>query len=92
MDMAMDMLEALAKLDEVRQAMHDQFPENSGRLGQLDSALATADMAVEHLFDEEMRHVDLVKRILSTPRGLRADDPSNAAERSAHQVRPGAID
>ncbi len=48
--------EALAALAQVRQAMHEQFPDHPARLAQLDGALATAGMAVEHLHDEQARH------------------------------------
>lgn len=47
--------EVLAALDEVRQAMHDQFPDNAARLGQLDSHIATVAMVVDHLHDEDAR-------------------------------------
>lgn len=51
----MDADEALARLDEVKSAMHEQFPRNTARLDQLDFALATAAMAVGHLHDEHAR-------------------------------------
>lgn len=47
--------EALAALDEVRAAMHDQHPDNPDRLHQLDHHLTTAAMVVEHLDDERAR-------------------------------------
>lgn len=61
--------DALAKLDEVRAAMHEQFGDEHGtheaRLAALDSALASAAMHVEHLHDEEAREIDLAQRIVA---------------------------
>jgi hypothetical protein len=51
----MDRTKALAQLEAVKTAMHEQHPTNPARLEQLDSHLATAAMAVEHLFDEADR-------------------------------------
>lgn len=82
--------EALAKLDEVRRAMHDQFPGNPGRLEQLDSALSTAGMAVEHLHDEEAREADLRKRLVEGdthgPGGSRRS-ALEVMQAHGHQVR-----
>lgn len=47
--------EALSTLDKIKTDMHKQFPKNVGRLEQLDHHIATAAMAVEHLFDEQVR-------------------------------------
>jgi len=60
---AMTVEQAKAKLAEVGDAMATQFGgKHPDRLNQLTAALATADMAVEHLFDEEMRRADNEKR------------------------------
>lgn len=48
--------EALAALAEVQAAMREQYPDNPSRLEQLDAALSTAGMVVEHLADEDVRH------------------------------------
>jgi hypothetical protein len=47
--------EVVAKLDEIKAAMTELFPRNAARLHQLDHHLSTAAMAVEHLFDEQVR-------------------------------------
>jgi hypothetical protein len=54
--------EALSTLDDIKAALHElnlalheRFPKNIGRLAQLDYHIATAGMAVEHLFDEQAR-------------------------------------
>lgn len=47
--------EATARLNEVVDAMKNQFPRNVARLEQLEHHLTTAAMAVEHLFDEQAR-------------------------------------
>lgn len=56
----MDKGEALTHLESIKTAMHQQFGETDdlhrGRLAQLDHALATAAMAIEHLVDEDVRH------------------------------------
>lgn len=63
--------DALASLEAVGKAMADQFglpgPDHSGRLAQLQGALATASMAVEHLFDEDLRARHLHQRIVNEP-------------------------
>ena len=46
----------LQSLEDVRVEAHEEFRDHPDRLAQLDSALATAAMVVEHLFDEEVRH------------------------------------
>lgn len=51
-----DVDSTLKVLAEVRSAAHDAYPDNPGRLAQLDTALDTARMAVEHLADEDIRH------------------------------------
>jgi hypothetical protein len=62
---------ALAALEQVREWAHTDFgppgPDHSVRLAQLDSALATAGMAVEHLVDEDVRHRHLHQRIVNEP-------------------------
>jgi len=47
--------QAQAALDKVKAAMHEQFADNPARLDQLDSHMATVDMVVVHLFDEDER-------------------------------------
>jgi hypothetical protein len=80
---------ALAALEQVREWVHTDFgppgPDHSGRLAQLDSALATARMAVEHLFDEDLRERDLHRRM--TEAALSRHDPemAKALERHGHQ-------
>jgi hypothetical protein len=44
--------EAKKHLDAVKTAMRKTHPGNPARLDQLDAHLATADMVVDHLFDE----------------------------------------
>ncbi len=44
-----------ARLDAIRQEAHDTFPDNRGRLEQLDSHLATVAMVIEHMADEAGR-------------------------------------
>jgi hypothetical protein len=64
--------EALAKLDEVRAAMNDQFDDEHGthqvRLHALGAALDTATMHVGHLHDEEDREQELAQRIAKRAR------------------------
>lgn len=55
------------KLKEVQSDLRKQFPRATERLAQLDGALATAAMAVDHLYDEEARHQDLEARIAKNP-------------------------
>jgi hypothetical protein len=43
------------RLDAVRRDAHDAFPDNAGRLEQLDSHLATVAMVIEHMADEAGR-------------------------------------
>ncbi len=56
-------------LQEISQALHDQFEDEPrthlSRLEQLDHALATVAMATDALFDEEIREVELARRIVS---------------------------
>ena len=47
--------QALAALDKVKAAMHEQYPDNTARLEQLDAHIATVAMVVDHLFDEAER-------------------------------------
>lgn len=49
--------QATAALGDIRDAMHARFDgaRHLGRLEQLDYALATAGMAVDHLHDEQVR-------------------------------------
>ncbi len=59
----MDQQAAQAALAKVGKAMREQFGEHHpDRLAQLDATLATAGMAVGHLFDEEERRVDNEQR------------------------------
>jgi len=46
---------AKAQLDGIRAAMHEQYPDNTARLEQLDAHIATVAMVVDHLFDEAER-------------------------------------
>lgn len=48
--------EALDALQDVRTALHDQFPDHRARLEQLDAHLATVGDVVGHIFDEAERH------------------------------------
>ena len=52
---AMSVDETLTKLDEVTTAMREQFPKNVSRIEQLIHHTTTAAMAVQHLFDEQVR-------------------------------------
>lgn len=61
---AMSLDDALAALGAVKAAMHEQYPDHEARLGQLDAALDTASMAVQHLADEEAREVELARRLV----------------------------
>lgn len=54
--------EAHAALDGVAAAMAAQFGQHPDRVAQLSAALATAGMAADHLFDEELRRVDNTER------------------------------
>lgn len=60
--------------------MHERFGDEHGthsaRLDALDSALAAATMHVEHLFDEEVREVELAGRI-SRREKVHGLDPSH---------------
>ncbi len=47
--------QALAALDKVKAAMHEQFPESQTRLDQLDSHLATVGMVIDDLHVEAER-------------------------------------
>jgi hypothetical protein len=44
--------EALKALEDVADAMHSQHDDDRGRLSQLDSHIATAQMVIGHLFDD----------------------------------------
>lgn len=58
--------DAIAALKAVSASMRATFgPHHEGRLGQLDQAIATAVMAVEHLVDEDARETDLAVRIVN---------------------------
>jgi hypothetical protein len=60
---AMSRKQAGDQLDQVGKAMREAFGDHhADRLHQLDAALATAGMAVEHLFDEEVRRKDNLAR------------------------------
>lgn len=52
----MEPQEALVALAAVRDGMREAYPDHPDRLAQLDGALATAAMVVEHIADEEIRH------------------------------------
>lgn len=63
---------AVTALRQVGEQMHERFgaapgPDHGGRLAQLDSALATAQMAVVHLFDEDERARHLHDRLVKEP-------------------------
>lgn len=88
----MEKEDALAALEEVYQGLSGRFrDEHNGvhgpRLEQLRSALTTAQMAVEHLFDEYDREADLRYRVTTTPAGLPVDHPNNLYTKHGHQVR-----
>jgi hypothetical protein len=69
--------DAIAALTAVAASMRAQFGEHhAGRLGQLDQAVATAVMAVQHLVDEEAREVDLANRIIAREK-VHGSDASN---------------
>lgn len=51
----MDLEAIVAALDDVKTAMHEQFPDAAARLAQLDSHLATVVMVVEHIHEEAAR-------------------------------------
>jgi hypothetical protein len=57
--------EVRAALDAIYSDIHSQFESedrlHETRLSQVDSALATARMAIEHLYDEEIRHRQVPK-------------------------------
>lgn len=71
------MSEARAVLAHISDEAHEKYPRNTARLSQLDAALATADMALSHLEDEEIRHSELAHRV-------RIDE--SEAERHKHQI------
>jgi hypothetical protein len=48
--------EMKAALDDVKSALHEQFPGHDARLDQFDSHLATVAMVVDHIHDEDVRH------------------------------------
>lgn len=56
--MAMTRKAALAALEDLRASAHAQFTYagSADRLAQLDGHVATVQMLVEHLFDEDARH------------------------------------
>lgn len=57
--------DALAALDAVQAFAQETYGvHHAGRLAQLGTALSTARMAVEHLVDEDVRELDLAKRIV----------------------------
>jgi hypothetical protein len=94
--MLMTLDEALAKLDEVRVAMHEQFEDEVGthqaRLAQFDTGLATVAMAVTHLHDEELREVDLARRIVDEEpvhNGEPARSPNLGKHRRDYRVAAG---
>lgn len=68
----MNRQETQAALQRVGEALHQQFEDevatHSLRLQQLDSALATAAMAAECLFDEEEREIELAQRMVARTR------------------------
>lgn len=80
--------EALDLLGHVKSAVHARFEDEHGthqaRLSQLDSALATAVMAVEHLHDEEVRERELAQRILQRSTVHGADEVVSPVRR-AHE-------
>jgi hypothetical protein len=47
--------EAKAQLEIVRDAMHEEFPDATDRLAQLDSHMATVEMVIQHLYEEKER-------------------------------------
>jgi len=61
--------EALAALGAVKGFAEEAYgAHHAGRLGQLDTALSTARMAIEHLADEDARELDLARRIVRRDR------------------------
>lgn len=79
--------EHVATLESVRSDLHQLFEgahhgAYDPRLAQLDSALATAKMAIEHLFDEQARNTELRQRLRSS---------RQAQDRHGHQVPEAAL-
>jgi hypothetical protein len=74
---------ALAALEQVREWANADFgppgPDHSLRLGQLDSMLNGAAMAVQHLVDEDARERHLRSRLEAEPA---------VADKHGHQARP----
>lgn len=77
MDNVTEKADLKASLASVKEGAHAQFSRNRGRLVQLDSVLATADMILDALAEEEIRHADLAKRVV---------EDEDAAEKSRHQL------
>lgn len=83
--------EALAKLEEVRSAMHEQFQDEHGthaaRLGAIDGALDSSAMHIEHLHAEEEREVELAQRILDRAKVHGNDEARDHSARSLDHTR-----
>ena len=87
--------EALAMLETVRKAMHEQFEDgtekhghtHAPRLHAIDGALDNAAMHIQHLHDEEAREVDLAQRILRRETVHEKDEVRDHSGRSLDHTR-----
>ena len=80
--------EILSAIEDIKAEVHGMYgAHHAARLAQLDGALDTAAMAVQHLLDEEEREVDLAQRILNRATVHGNDEAKSPTERSMDEIR-----